>query len=93
MFAFSKAKTLNQAALKALSYRCNSKTVWNCQKALNNLSLRNPETLVWILGHSGQESNEIADYLARKINGGWDTVDSSRELRNDGNVDEVQTPG
>ncbi|KAJ8976426.1 hypothetical protein NQ317_011942 [Molorchus minor] len=56
-----------QAALKALvSYRCNSKTVWNCQKALNNLSLRNHVTLVWIPGQSGQEGNEIADSLARK---------------------------
>ncbi|KAJ8976990.1 hypothetical protein NQ317_013991 [Molorchus minor] len=57
----------SQAALKDLfSYRCNSKTVWNCQKALNTLSLRNHVTLVWILGHSGQEGNEIADSLARK---------------------------
>ncbi|KAJ8983160.1 hypothetical protein NQ317_016259 [Molorchus minor] len=57
----------SQAALKALfSYRCNSKTEWNCQKALNNLSLRNHVTLVWIPGHSGQEGNEIADSLARK---------------------------
>ncbi|KAJ8972861.1 hypothetical protein NQ317_011442 [Molorchus minor] len=57
----------SHAALKALySYRCSSKTAWNCEKALNNPSLRNLVALVRIPSHFGQGGNEIADSLARK---------------------------
>ncbi|KAJ8963827.1 hypothetical protein NQ317_003836 [Molorchus minor] len=35
-------------------------------KALNNLIIRNYESLVWIPGHSDQQGNKIADSIARK---------------------------
>ncbi|KAJ8976839.1 hypothetical protein NQ317_016608 [Molorchus minor] len=57
----------SQATLNAVySYRFNSETVWNYQKTLNDLSLRNHVTLVWIPGYSVQEGNEIAHSLAKK---------------------------
>ncbi|KAJ8981523.1 hypothetical protein NQ317_006683 [Molorchus minor] len=48
------------------------------QKALNNLILKNHETLVWIRGHSNQGGNKIADSLARK--GAADFEDSKSDL-------------
>ncbi|KAJ8934878.1 hypothetical protein NQ314_013154 [Rhamnusium bicolor] len=56
-----------QVVIKALCYyRCNCKTVWNCQKARNHLSKNNKVTLVWIPGYSDMKGNEIADFLARE---------------------------
>ena len=57
----------SKAAISAIqSNRCTSKTVRECQIALNNISKENTVSIVWVPGHSGVRGNEIADSLARR---------------------------
>jgi len=52
--------------LRALnSPRVESKQIWDCIQALNNLASDRPVTLAWVPGHSGIPGNERADQLAR----------------------------
>jgi len=56
----------SQAALKALkAVRTTSPLVHQCQKALNDISIRHTVGLFWAPGHAGIWGNEIADGLAR----------------------------
>ena len=56
----------SQAALKALqAVRTTSPLVYQCQKALNDISARHVVGLYWVPGHAGVRGNEIADGLAR----------------------------
>ncbi|KAJ8911610.1 hypothetical protein NQ315_015944 [Exocentrus adspersus] len=48
------------------SYRCTSEAVWNYQQTLSRVGRTNRLTLVWIPGHVGLRSNEVADSLARR---------------------------
>jgi ribonuclease HI len=43
----------------------NSKTVYKCVQALNNLNIRNPVTILWIKAHVGHLGNELADGHAK----------------------------
>ncbi len=55
------------SALWALSStRFVSKLVLECFQALQDLTIGNRVTLVWVPGHSGHEGNEIADSLAKE---------------------------
>ena len=57
----------SQATLKALnSIQVNSKLVWDCAQALNDLSQNKKVTLAWVPGHSGHPGNEKADDLAKQ---------------------------
>jgi ribonuclease HI len=56
----------SQAALKALqAVRSTSSLVYQCQKALNDISARHVMGLYWVPGHAGVWGNEIASGLAR----------------------------
>jgi ribonuclease HI len=56
----------SQAALKALkAVRTTSLLVQQCQRMLNDISVRHVVGLFWVLGHAGIRGNEIADELAR----------------------------
>lgn len=56
----------SQAALMALDvHHVNSRLVWECRTALNELGKDNSVTIVWIPGHSGIKGNEIVDTLAK----------------------------
>ena len=55
----------SQAALKALPAVRTSPMVYQCQKALNDISARHVVGLYWVPGHAGVRGNEIADGLAR----------------------------
>ena len=55
----------SQAALKALKAIRTSPLVHQCQKALNNISIRHAVGLFWVAGHAGIRGNKIADGLAR----------------------------
>jgi ribonuclease HI len=53
------------AALKALrAVRTTSRLVYQCQRALNDISARHAVGLFWVPGHVGIRGNEIADGLA-----------------------------
>jgi len=56
----------SQAALKALkAVRTTFPLVHQCQKALNDISIRHAVGLFWVPGHAGIQGNEIADGLTR----------------------------
>jgi len=56
----------SQAALKALkAIRTTSPLVYQCQKALNDISIRHAVDLFWIPRHAGIRGNEIANGLVR----------------------------
>jgi ribonuclease HI len=56
----------SQAALKALqAAKTTSPLVWQCQRALNDISTYHSVGLFCVPGHSGIRENEIADDLAR----------------------------
>jgi ribonuclease HI len=56
----------SQAALKTLrDVRTTSPLVYQCKKALNDISARHVVGLYWVPGHAGVQGNEIADELAR----------------------------
>jgi len=50
-------------ALKAV--RTTSPSVHQCQKALNNISIRHAVGLFWVPGQAGIQGNEITDGLTR----------------------------
>jgi len=52
------------AALKALKAVKTSPLVYQCQRALNDSSIRQVVGLFWVPGHAGTLGNEIADDLA-----------------------------
>jgi hypothetical protein len=55
-----------QEALTALqAVRTTSPLIYQCQKALNDISARHVVGLFWVPGHGGVRGNEIADGLAR----------------------------
>jgi len=53
------------AALKALKAVRTSPLVHQCQKALNDISIRHAVILFWVPGHAEIRGNEIVDGLAR----------------------------
>jgi hypothetical protein len=56
----------SQMALKALqAVRTMSSLVYQCQKALNDISTQYVVGLYWVPGHAGVRGNEPADELAR----------------------------
>jgi len=56
----------SQVALKALrAVRTVSALVHQCQRALNNISIRHAVGLYWVPGHARVRGNEIADELKR----------------------------
>jgi ribonuclease HI len=56
----------SQAALKALqATKTTSPLVWQCQRALNDISTYHSVGLFWVPRHSGLRGNEISDELAR----------------------------
>jgi hypothetical protein len=57
----------SQAALKSLqATKTMSLLVWQCQRALNDISTFHSVGLFWVPGHSGICGNEIADELTRE---------------------------
>lgn len=57
----------SQAAIKAVnSMQVDSRLVWDCLEALNELGSRNRLSLAWVPGHKGYRGNEEADQLARQ---------------------------
>jgi ribonuclease HI len=62
----------SQAALRALqAAKTTSPLARQCQKALNNISIRHDVGLYWVPGHAGLRGNEIADKLAREGSVQW----------------------
>ena len=56
----------SQAALKAFkAVRTKSPLVHQCQKVLNDISIRHAVGLFWVPGHAGIRGHEIADGIAR----------------------------
>jgi hypothetical protein len=56
-----------KVAIKVLnSFQINSKLVWECHQSLVKLSEHNRVQLILVPGHTGIDSNETADQLARK---------------------------
>ena len=54
------------AALKALkAVKTTSLLVYQCQRALNDISTRHVVGLFWVPGHAGIQDNETADELTR----------------------------
>ena len=53
----------SQAALKALKAVKTYPLVYECQRALNDISIRQVVGLLWVLGHVRKRGNEIADEL------------------------------
>ena len=54
----------SQEALKALqAVRITSPLVYQCQRALDDISTRHAVGLYWVPGHAGVRGNEIADEL------------------------------
>jgi len=53
------------AALKVLKAIRTSPLVYQCQRALNDISIQHVVGLFWVPGHAGVRGNEIADGLAR----------------------------
>jgi hypothetical protein len=51
-------------ALKAI--RMTSPLVWQCQRALNDMSSRHVVVLHWVPGHARIRGNDIADELVRE---------------------------
>jgi hypothetical protein len=47
------------------NYYINSKLVWDCDQSLAILVKHNRVQMIWVLGHSGTEGNEIANQLER----------------------------
>jgi len=57
----------SRAALMAIgSSHVRSKTVWDCQKLINQANQKIDIHLNWIKGHNGTTGNEIADALAKE---------------------------
>jgi ribonuclease HI len=57
----------SRAAIKVLdNCKINAKLVWDCHQTLMILAECNNVQLLWVLGHEGNESNEIADQLAKR---------------------------
>jgi len=53
------------AALKALKAAKTSPLVYQCQRALNDISIWHVVGLFWVPGHAGIRGNDIADELVR----------------------------
>jgi len=68
------------AALKALkAVKTRSPLVYQCQRVLNDISIRHVVGLFWVPGHDGIRGNEIADELARggsdlRFHGPWGSL-------------------
>jgi ribonuclease HI len=57
----------SQAVMKALqAAKTTSPLLWQCQRALNDISTYHSVGLFWVPGHAGIRGNEIADELARE---------------------------
>jgi ribonuclease HI len=56
----------SQSAIKAIfKSHTNSKTVYKCVQALNNLQKRNKIAILWVKAHVGIQGNELADTHAK----------------------------
>jgi len=51
----------NQAAIKELNnFQENSQLIWDCHQSLVELAKHTRVQLVWVLGHTGIDRNEIS---------------------------------